>query len=220
VRRPVVGSTDRLQMVARGSPTRSCFRCFPKEAPVVGSGLVETRRALRYAFPGAPEGVPLIGSRVAVPSAYRNLRRRLPVDPKIHRSLVPLALPHGGISRTRHPWTADGAVPATIAPKGFRCKAGLASAPRTSRSENRSAVGTQQERLPSGFGSNGTRQHEAALNDVPQLGVGRCTGRSHPEGWGLTVSCAVPRRVRSSRSTRGPKTARTALAFRTTGGLP
>jgi hypothetical protein len=49
-------------------------------------------------------------------------------------------------------------------------KAGLASAPRTSRPEDRSAVGAPKERFPSGFGSNGTRQHEAALNDVPRLG--------------------------------------------------
>jgi hypothetical protein len=69
-----------------------------------------------------PKGFPLIGSHVAVPSTIRNLRRHWSVDPKIHRSLVPLALPHGGFSRTRHLWTADGAVPATITPKGSRCK--------------------------------------------------------------------------------------------------
>jgi hypothetical protein len=58
VRLPVVGSTDRRQMVARGSPTRSCFRLLPKESPVVGFGLVEAPPALRNTIPGAPEGVP------------------------------------------------------------------------------------------------------------------------------------------------------------------
>ena len=162
----------------------------------------------------------MIGPRVAVPSACRSLRRRFSVDPRIHRSIVPLALPHGGVSRTRHPWTAGGSVPATVAPKGSRCR----SRPGF-RASNEPVREPVRGRRPQGALSERLRLERdpaarGCKNDIPRLGVGRCPARSHSEEWGLLVCCFAPRRIRYSRCSRGPKTARTALAFRATNGLP
>jgi hypothetical protein len=186
----------------------------------VGFGLVETRRAQRCAIPGAPEGVPF--DRFARCGAVCESK---PPTPPLGESEDPSIVGAVGSPTWRHlaneilldrRWCRSGCDrPEGLSQQnrpGFRA---------SNEPVRRPVRGRHPEgRVPNGFGSNGTRQHEAAMNDKPQLGVGRCTRRSHPEGWGLAVCCLVPRRVQNGRCSRGPKTARTAQTFRATGGVP
>jgi hypothetical protein len=189
VRLPVVGSTDRRQMVARGSPTRSCFQLLPKEALVVGFGLVESPRAQRCTLPGAPEGVPFdrfvrcgafwrfetsdASSRWIRRSIDRWCRRLYRTE--VTRERVASGPPMVPF-RQRSPRRAHAAKPAWL-PRLER--AGPKTGPRSA---------LQTERFPSGFGSNGTRQHEAAWNDVLELALPKEVG--------------ISRRVRSSEDGR------------------
>jgi hypothetical protein len=118
-----------------------------------------------------PKGFPMIGSYVAVPSDASK-----PPTPPLDGSEDPPIVGAVGSPTWRflanespldRRWCRSGNErPEGLSPQsrpGFRASNEPARRPVRGRR-------SQRKRFPSGFGSNGTRQHEAALNDVPRLG--------------------------------------------------
>jgi len=135
----------------------------------VGFGLVEAALALRYAIPGAPEGVPF--DRFARCGAVTVSKPSTPLtggseDPSIAGAVGSPARRHlANEMPLDRRWCRSG----NDHPEGLslQSRPGFCASNEPVRRPVRGRC-PKKGRLPSGLGSNGTRQHEATWNDKPR----------------------------------------------------